>query len=289
MCSCKKQKQKNKNCQNPGWAHKWPKKKKNLAKQKKQANKWGKGGKKWEGNGRRGERRRSNNRKERGREGASSNQQIREEYTSGEEGDYVEECDQWVKRERLSQGTRGKKIKEILPVRIRDPPVRGQLKWIDCFPFCLRLLQRGSSPQSCSLVSLSEANSNLQLHLTMPDTLLRVSAPITQAFGSLSFPRTMRDWAFIIYWKRCLCSFESSLCARAMWTYDSESNGGRVCGTGVGLCDFITLHANFDRGRQRRQKTERDTEREERDEACAGNGSSEEARGKKRESGMIEL
>lgn len=28
------------------------------------------------------------------REGASSNQQIREEYTSGEEGDYVEECDQ---------------------------------------------------------------------------------------------------------------------------------------------------------------------------------------------------
>lgn len=232
MCSCKKQKPKNKNCQNPGWAHKWPKKKKNLAKQKKQANKWGKGGKKWEGNGRRGERRRSNNRKERGREGASSNQQIREEYTSGEEGDYVEECDQWVKRERLSQGTRGKKIKEILPVRIRDPPVRGQLKWIDCFPFCLRLLQRGSSPQSCSLVSLSEANSNLQLHLTMPDTLLRVSAPITQAFGSLSFPRTMRDWAFIIYWKRCLCSFESSLCARAMWTYDSESNGGRVCGTG---------------------------------------------------------
>lgn len=62
-----------------------------------------------------------------------------------------------------------------------------------------------------------------------------------------------------------------------------------MCGTGVGLCDFITLHANFDRGRQRRQKTERDTEREERDEACAGNGSSEEARGKKRESGMIEL
>lgn len=43
---------------------------------------------------RREERRRSNNRKERGREGASSNQQIREEYTSGEEGDYVEECDQ---------------------------------------------------------------------------------------------------------------------------------------------------------------------------------------------------
>lgn len=165
------------------------KKKKNLAKQKKQANKWGKGGKKWEGNGRRGERRRSNNRKERGREGASSNQQIREEYTSGEEGDYVEECDQWVRRERLSQGTREKKIKEILPARIRDPPVRGQLKWINCFPFCLRLLQRGSSPQSCSLVSLSEANSNLQLHLTMPDTLLRVSAPITQAFGSLSFPQ----------------------------------------------------------------------------------------------------
>lgn len=82
-----------------------------------------------------------------------------------------------------------KKIKEILPARIRDPPVRGQLKWINCFPFCLRLLQRGSSPQSCSLVSLSEANSNLQLHLTMPDTLLRVSAPITQAFGSLSFPQ----------------------------------------------------------------------------------------------------
>lgn len=161
-------------------------KKKNLAKQKKQANKWGKGGKKWEGTG--GEARGDAATIGR-REGASSNQQIREEYTSGEEGDYVEECDQWVRRERLSQGTRGKKIKEILPARIRDPLVRGQLKWINCFTFCLRLLQRGSSPQSCSLVSLSEANSNLQLHLTMPDTLLRVSPPITQAFGSLRFPQ----------------------------------------------------------------------------------------------------
>lgn len=54
----------------------------------------GEGRKKMRGNGRRGERRRSNNGKERGSEGASSNQQIREEYTSGGEGDYVEECDQ---------------------------------------------------------------------------------------------------------------------------------------------------------------------------------------------------
>lgn len=36
--------------------------------------------------------------------------------------------------------------------------------------------------------------------------------------------------------------------------YDSHSNEGRVCsaGTGVCLCDFITLHANFKRGWLRR-------------------------------------
>jgi len=54
--------------------------------------------------------------------------------------------------------------------------------------------------------------------------------------------------------------------------YDSNSNRGRVCsaGTGARLCDFITLHANFDRGWPRRWKTE--VEEPERDGACAGNG-----------------
>lgn len=33
-------------------------------------------------------------------------------------------------------------------------------------------------------------------------------------------------------------------------------------GTGVRLCDFITLHANSDRGRPRRQKTEGERGRE---------------------------
>lgn len=37
---------------------------------------------------------------------------------------------------------------------------------------------------------------------------------------------------------------------------DSDSNEGRVCfaGTGVCLCDFITLHANFKRGWPRRRR-----------------------------------
>lgn len=57
--------------------------------------------------------------------------------------------------------------------------------------------------------------------------------------------------SMFVLWKYCTCrrvrACTVSVCVRMMWICDSDSNEGKVCsaGTGVRLCDFITLHANF--------------------------------------------
>lgn len=63
---------------------------------------------------------------------------------------------------------------------------------------------------------------------------------------------------------------------------DLDSNERRVCsvGTGVRLCNFITLHANFNQGWPRRpseygRQREREIEETEMEDKCAGNGERE--------------